>query len=55
MAKNHSKGKDPRIQSTTLSPMCPGGGKKGAHAGIRGKQKDRKAKEWEQNDFWKAY
>ncbi len=34
----------------------PGGrkGKKGAHAGVRGKQKDWETKEWEQNDFRKA-
>jgi hypothetical protein len=28
--------------------------KKGAYAGVRGKQKDRETKEWEQNDFRKA-
>jgi hypothetical protein len=29
-------------------------GKKDAHAGVRGKQKDWETKEWEQNDFRKA-
>jgi hypothetical protein len=49
MAKNHNNEHYP------CSDVPRGGeGKKGAHAGVQGKQKYRETKEWEQNDFRKA-
>ena len=56
MAKNHSNVEESKdSEHYPLSDVPRGGkGKKGAHAGVLGKQKDRETKEWEQNDFRKA-
>ncbi len=54
MAKNHSNVEESKdSEHYPLSDVPRGGkGKKGAHAGVLGKQKDRETKEWEQTG-WK--
>ena len=56
MAKNQNNGEESKDSEHYPLSNAPGGrkGKKGAHAGVRGKQKDQETKEWEQNDFRKA-
>ena len=56
MAKNQNNGEESKDSEHYPLSDAAGGrkGKKGAHAGVRGKQKDRETKEWAQNDFWKA-
>ena len=56
MAKNQNNGEESKNSEHYPLSNAPGGrkGKKGAHAGVRGKQKDQEMKEWEQNEFRKA-
>ena len=56
MAKNHNNREESKDSEHYPLSDVPGGskGKKGAHAGVWGKQKDGETKEWEQNDFRKA-
>jgi hypothetical protein len=53
LAKNHNNGEESKDSEHFPLSDVPRGrqGKKGAHAGVRGKQKDRETKEWEQNDL----